>query len=478
MRSSGADKDLERGKKQTLSQPEQKRKDRELLLTKNFNTLSQPEQIEYIKAYVFDFLQTAFKDYEKTEISQFTREYQKTLTRIEEASELTAIDTALNNFAYLLKNWKGAYFIESGLESYFKEIAKQIDHMTNILYNLKFYSDYGMIVHGAAHQKGALPTLTFTQLSNGLPREIRDKIMEDWRNISIVYVSGSGLNTYGHALLFLGKAGFVHIDRPYSFPKHMRIDEFNTYLAFYGKVLLGLQKIPLTNIKDFIVKLNELCKERWLWLGVKHNCLTFCHDAVTVGGYNPGEQEEFKSLAFKLPIDWLLKTRQEQLLGDVVSHKTTISEFNEDLLKTHDINAIPVLDFNPGDIVKFISYVIDNMDTIIRWQTELVSREPDKHGQSNMEIAARKIEYTLTDIINKMNNQYQILFSHIVDSPLFKELTSRIAPAIRDATQRINVENERLKDVHAKLLASGYEQSARIEQGEEESKSRHSTKKH
>lgn len=152
--------------------------------------------------------------------------------------------------------------------------------------NLQFYMDEMGIYNPAPVSSNPNPIA---------PQGLTPKQKSQVKNISVVYVNGSRLNPFGHALLFLGKeVGYAQIERskrfPYfkGYPQFMSADEFNFYLKQQRKHIIAVQHVNMAggNLTRAVDKLDELLQKPWTWMGFRRNCLSFCKDVLRAGGYD------------------------------------------------------------------------------------------------------------------------------------------------------------------------------------------------
>ena len=121
----------------------------------------------------------------------------------------------------------------------------------------------------------------------------------DFSNVFMVGVSGSGINLWGHAILFVPNVAGSLTEGLYfhvvgtdagvftagEFPRCMPCyADFQKYLSENGKTELFRKSYKLPNPQDAIDRLNELTAKPRVWLAIKHNCVTFVHAIVHAGG--------------------------------------------------------------------------------------------------------------------------------------------------------------------------------------------------
>lgn len=282
----------------------------------------------------------------------------------------------------------------------YENIAGEIDQYIDN----QFYKYYGLNTGPDPKRKkeDINPQHLYNKLGagEGLAGIVEENLLLD-PQFRIVYVTGSGPNVYGHALIFLGRAGFIHIDEVTGYPKHMTINQFNDYLTYYGKKILGIQKPPLDNINKSILKFMEMLHQKYEWYVVVHNCLTFCHQILEPGGFDPNRADEYRQLWLSLPTNYLERTRKEQLFLRPDFDEALRPPFNENDIYTQNIATMKVLEnYNPKDILRFVEYVLENAENVLLGQRVVLSLEADKKG--TVKSAERLLNEAEENIKNKL----------------------------------------------------------------------------
>lgn len=184
-----------------------------------------------------------------------------------------------DHLATLIEMTRQIFIVNKIDDSALKTIKNHVVNLPYYIQELRLYDD---IPRGVNQNPTALRGLSDAQ---------RAKI----KNISVVYVSGSRFNPFGHAALFLGKdVGYAHIRPAKKFPytvahpQLMSVDEFNNYLKNNNKRLIAVQQVKLSdaNLPAAIEKLHQLLQKKWVWWGFRRNCLSFCKDVLRAGGYH------------------------------------------------------------------------------------------------------------------------------------------------------------------------------------------------
>lgn len=416
------------------------------LLQENYIKLSPQEKLEYIKLYILEFTESEMKTaVSQQQISEYYQHFKK---QLKDAMNDAEIDISLTQFVSKLKNWKGKYFLERGLESDLKQIAWKIDKLTHLSLNFETLASFGIPPHLPKTEKAKGP---FFEQTVGIKPELLKLLREGKHRVFVVYVSGSGLNNYGHALLFIEGVGFWHIDSPYGLSKYVSIPNFNTYRTVENKTILGLQEIQIKSYPAMVAKLNELCKNKWVWLGVRHNCLSFCHEAIIAGGYDPAKEAEFKDLFWMLPTDWLDRTNQADLL---IEREKPAPKNSEDLINQaleNGISTFGIVDYYlPDEVIKFLLYAVENMAELLSRQMKLVEQLPledegfDISIGRDIDFVADRITKTLDNIIKKIQSpEYLPLYGRTVNQKYFKtHIADQIKPEIERAKHLYQTKKE------------------------------------
>lgn len=105
----------------------------------------------------------------------------------------------------------------------------------------------------------------------------------DWKQTSLVVVSGSGPNFCGHAIVNAGSYYF-HIDGPYDYPWYFDHSGYSRYLKENAKRELQRKNVPLSNPAGAQAKLENLSARRWLWAVLPHNCASYVEEIFKAGG--------------------------------------------------------------------------------------------------------------------------------------------------------------------------------------------------
>lgn len=107
----------------------------------------------------------------------------------------------------------------------------------------------------------------------------------NWADASLVVVSGDGPNVCGHALLRAG-VFYFHIAGPLNRPYFMTEQNYHQYSLEGRKRELFRRKIVLPNPAGVQLKLEGLSINRWLWLDIPNNCVSYVEEILEAGGTN------------------------------------------------------------------------------------------------------------------------------------------------------------------------------------------------
>jgi hypothetical protein len=128
------------------------------------------------------------------------------------------------------------------------------------------------------------------ELLNYCPNDI------DFTLTQAVVVSGASWNPCGHMLLCAGYSsdtswyfqvagqGWREGFGVYAYPKFMREDGYNRYLAENGKHEIRRLDAAISDPAGAYNKLTSLMADKWYWTFFIHNCAQFCKDIISAGG--------------------------------------------------------------------------------------------------------------------------------------------------------------------------------------------------
>lgn len=111
-----------------------------------------------------------------------------------------------------------------------------------------------------------------------------------------VVVSGAAWNPCGHMIFCAGVssdtswyfhvagAGLREAFGVFAFPKFMREDGYNRYLAENNKKEIRRLDASMSNPAGAYAKLMALMGDKWFWAVLPHNCASFAKEIVSAGG--------------------------------------------------------------------------------------------------------------------------------------------------------------------------------------------------
>jgi hypothetical protein len=105
----------------------------------------------------------------------------------------------------------------------------------------------------------------------------------NWRSAHLVVVSGTGVNFCGHAIINAGLYYF-HIDGINDYPWYMSETGYKRYLKENDKKELARRFVPLSNPEGAQRKVEELSANRWRWLILPNNCVSYVEEVFKAGG--------------------------------------------------------------------------------------------------------------------------------------------------------------------------------------------------
>jgi hypothetical protein len=130
----------------------------------------------------------------------------------------------------------------------------------------------------------------------------------DLSEISVVAVSGDGPNLCGHLLLFSPKGGgyYFHVTgdpnasgmaRMRGFPMYMTEPGYRRYLKETGKRELRRRLLKLPNPAGAFLYLERLLSEKWTWMVLPNNCVSFVEEVIAAGGGEWGSYSNCPALS-------------------------------------------------------------------------------------------------------------------------------------------------------------------------------------
>lgn len=259
----------------------------------------------------------------------------------------------------------------------------RIDKLIDKCKDIAFYNHYGINVEPGAFKTS--PEVNF-DFSKGLPDHVFTAMQAD-PQLCLVYVTGAEaeiagkkyqVNPYGHALIFLGVAGFIHIDGTNNPPKHMTIPQFNKYLNDNKKSVLGMQTIDLLSINDTLLAIKKAASTNFLWGAVIHNCIDFCFEMFEAGGFKT-RRVEYEKLFWSLPTNYLAQTPEHELKPGRRLHSDHRPSFDPQKMEFNymdtsydtkgpgnilDVKYV-VKNYTPDDMIKYVNHIYKNLEKII-----------------------------------------------------------------------------------------------------------------
>ena len=133
---------------------------------------------------------------------------------------------------------------------------------------------------------------------DGLPEDE----LKLYTNPRLVVIKDGETNEYGHALLAFrdpmsGDDRYVQISSANWYPEHLDGPQFKEYQSKWGNVIAYEIHLGCKNEEAMREKINELSKERWLWGGPLHNCMTFCKVVGDAGEASPELYESLTTIS-------------------------------------------------------------------------------------------------------------------------------------------------------------------------------------
>jgi hypothetical protein len=126
----------------------------------------------------------------------------------------------------------------------------------------------------------------------------------DFSNTYVVAVSGDGPNVCGHLLVCAGNRGgyYFHVAELHGYPRYMNEAGYRQYLRESGKIEVRRRRIELPSPNGALLYLEGLLAEKWTWLVVPNNCVTFVEEVIRAGGGSWGSHTNCPAVATALTV--------------------------------------------------------------------------------------------------------------------------------------------------------------------------------
>ena len=103
---------------------------------------------------------------------------------------------------------------------------------------------------------------------------------------TIYYVTGEGINVFGHLLIKIGEHYF-HVDPTHNYPLYMNDGEFKSYMKHYKRTIISTQKIVITDSLALHSRLTELMRKEFRFNLMDNNCFIFISRVIGKGMIAP-----------------------------------------------------------------------------------------------------------------------------------------------------------------------------------------------
>lgn len=385
------------------------------ILKKNIAELSSTEYVEYGRQLTLQTLMTLLQ----SSLPDSMRKHLIETVRALNSEQIPHISVVTNKLIPIIQRALSYEAAHKGdpLRASMDDLVYKLDNLITTYNVLRYHVEYGIQINPDPAYKKLPGDEIIRDFSKGVPEDILHAMIAD-PQFCLVYVTGASLNKYGHALIFLGMAGFIHIDGTNNPPKHLTIRQFNHYLNEHGKSVLAIQKINLLSLNDTILAVCKMINENYRWGGIKHNCIDFCHDVLREGGYDAAKQPEYKDLFLSLPTNFLAQTSPDDLRPDTSLFTDKRPSFNPDVFLTTNILSIDVTkNFLPDEMIKFVKYILDHVEEVILAQKTVLLNEfaaADEEPPLDMlPQAGINIIQNLLQLKKDIDNKYYPLFNPI-----------------------------------------------------------------
>ncbi|MGI9274095.1 MAG: hypothetical protein ACR2PT_04445, partial [Endozoicomonas sp.] len=121
----------------------------------------------------------------------------------------------------------------------------------------------------------------------------------------LVVLKDGATNRYGHALLAFGDPAvgddrYVQISSANWYPEHLNDRQMMDYLEKWGNQVAFEINLDCEDTEGMFSKLDQLSKNKWLWGGPLHNCMSFCKEVAKAGGSNSEFFTDYATLSNRL----------------------------------------------------------------------------------------------------------------------------------------------------------------------------------
>src|SRR3990167_2272536 len=321
------------------------------------------------------------------------------------ANGVIGLDTALCQ-------WNLNGFLLNALKSSVAELRIDLRIFLNFLYNFDYFYRYKIFIPVVISKEYQPGPETFVTYPSGLPEFIKQDILSD-NTFGVGYISGMDINPFYHALLFVGKAGFFHINSMSGHPTHLSIQHFNDFLARKKRKFFGVHFTDIKNTNALLEKLNELVQNNWYWGGVIHNCASFVREVLTAGGYtfnNPSEL--FQNFGMELPSEIFQTTPEPQFIKRITEDDVIFPPI--DRLKYQDITTLSLNEFGPAKKINTIFYFLNNFSEICTQQERFFFQKKSLYNFSEQHISI-----TCWCVANKLSELTENIVAHFWQYTMF-----------------------------------------------------------
>lgn len=122
----------------------------------------------------------------------------------------------------------------------------------------------------------------------------------DCSAIAVVAVSGDGPNVCGHLLLYSGptRGGYYfHVAEFHGYPRYMSQSGYERYLKESGKREIRRRYLSLPNPQGALLYIEGLMANKWTWLVIPNNCVSFVEEVIKAGGGTWGSYSNCPDIA-------------------------------------------------------------------------------------------------------------------------------------------------------------------------------------
>lgn len=138
----------------------------------------------------------------------------------------------------------------------------------------------------------------------------------DFRSTYVVAVSGDGPNVCGHLIIYAANSQlYFHVAGLRTYPRYMTPGGYTRYLRETGKSEWRRVPVSLPNPEGAADYVERALSEKWTWLVLPNNCVSFCEDVIHAGGGTWSSASNCPAVATDVPqhtvSDWFSRLEND-----------------------------------------------------------------------------------------------------------------------------------------------------------------------